>query len=122
MVALEALSALAVKNQNRALYEMSFEFKSDQDEVWKETFTLDTPTWFNQRVVEVSVLQPRDRYLYLSMLTDHQSQSDLERNYELMAIIMVHLNYLYCTYLFFLHRTYLLSLYRTYFFYRISIP
>ena len=57
IIAVRALSKLAERNQDRVTYEMTFNFRSDQNESWGETFTIDQSNWFEQKVIEVSILQ-----------------------------------------------------------------
>ena len=35
---------------------MTFNFKSDQNESWGETFTIDQSNWFEQKVIDVSII------------------------------------------------------------------
>ncbi|XP_067928326.1 CD109 antigen-like [Watersipora subatra] len=52
LIAMQALSVRAVNNQNRNTYALSFEFRSDQNENWFESFTIDQSNWFKQQVIE----------------------------------------------------------------------
>lgn len=51
---MRALGALAERNQDRVTYAMTFTFKSDQDQNWERTFTIDQSNWFEQQVIDVS--------------------------------------------------------------------
>lgn len=53
LVAVRALSKLAEKNQDRVTYEMTFTFASDQNDTWREQFTIDQSNWFEQKVIDL---------------------------------------------------------------------
>lgn len=61
-MAVRALGMLASKNQDRGSYDMTFTFKSDQDENWNHVIHLNQNNWFDLQSVKVEIESHYDKY------------------------------------------------------------
>jgi len=60
---MQALKAVAEKNQDRQTYDMTFTFKSDQDPTWRKVVRLNRENWFELQRFPVSIVLVINNFL-----------------------------------------------------------